>query len=525
MSHPPRQLWPLLIFSLAVAAAPASASLGEVSIEALLDHHAAAHGLPRDDALPGARHLVAQLEAFGLSGTLESWSEHPLRQWTRLELGPMVLETGFDGSRGWIRDRNGLLRRAEGPEENGLLLEALLATGAYVLRAPPVALRRSVVDVSDSTVSVRLQPLLGDAEILVLDARNHRLLESEWNSGQFDERTRYEDYAWRSGLLVAEKTLLQLGDSLEFRATLESFEIGEARGAEFYRMPEEEAARRIVLSEITDSGPLPMVGDGHHILIDGSIGDESGAFLLDSGAGSNVIHAGRLESLGLDALGAIEAMGVAGSQRASFVDIDEVDLKGLQLIEQNWMSLDFSGLEFALGHRLLGVLGYDTFFQLITHVHYGERWVRFYDVEDFEAPEGAIGLPLRLDANLPTIEVEIEDIRAWVHVDTGSDNTLDLARPFVEAHALLENRGELSESGVIGLGGVGHSQKGSLRSFSMGPFEYADFTAYFHEAGNGIFENRSVAGILGAGVLSDFECWFDYSRATLWLRSLEGTGK
>jgi hypothetical protein len=59
----------------------------------------------------------------------------------------------------------------------------------------------------------------------------------------------------------------------------------------------------------------------------------------------------------------------------------------------------------------------------------------------------------------------------------------------------------------------------------MGPFEYDDFTAYFHEAGDGIFENRSVAGILGAGVLADFECWFDYSRHTLWLRSLSDTGR
>jgi len=521
----PRCAWPLLSLLSITAALRASASVADVDLEAVLDHHAAAHGLPRDEALVDARHVVANLDAFGMTGRLENWSEHPLRSWTRLELGPMVLETGYDGNNGWIRDRNGLVRKAEGLEENGLLLEALVSTGAYVLRRPPIAMRRDLLAVSDSTVSLFVEPLLGEAEILLLDAHSHRLLESRWNSGQFDERTSYTDYDWMSGLLMPRRTLLQMGDQFEFRATLVEFERAEARGADFYRMPDATARNQILLSQATDSGRIPMIGEGHHILLHGSIGEESGNFLLDSGAGSNVIHEGRLEKLGLASLGAVEAMGVAGSQRASFVDIAEVDLLGLRLLQQSWMSLDFSELEFALGHPLLGVLGYDTFFQLITHVHYGERWVRFYDVGQFVAPEDAIPLPLRLDANVPTIEVSIEGIPAWVHVDTGSDNTLDLARPFVELHHLLTDRGQLGESGVAGLGGVGKSQRGSLRDFRMGPFEYDDFTAYFHEAGDGIFENRSVAGILGAGVLADFECWFDYSRHTLWLRSLSDTGR
>jgi len=504
----------LLAFS-ALAEAPST-----VQLDAVLDHHAAAHGLPRDVPLERAVHMVADIEGLGLKGQLESWAEHPLHMRARIELGPLTMETGFDGKSGWMRDRNGSVRQAEGPEESGMLLEAVLATGAYVLKHPPIALRRNIQSIDDETIVLEITPLLGDPERLVLDAHSHRLLRSLWDTGQFDEEIVYDDYRWVDGLLLSHDMELKLGESMSLRAKTVLVELVDARGRDFYAAPPEGMVAAFVFPNPPDSGALPMRGNGQHILLDGKIGELEGRFLLDSGAGSNVLHTSTLEKLGLISEGAIEALGVGGSSQASFVDVDEVDLHGMKLKHQNWMTLDFSNLEYALGRSLLGVLGYDTFRRVVTHVHYGERYVRFVDSAEFRPPDDAVSFPLRLDANVASIEVDIEGIPAWVHVDTGSDNTLDLARPFVEQYKLLDDQEKLNESGVVGLGGIGHSQRGRVRSFRLGPYSYENLTAYFHEESDGVFENKHIAGIVGAGVLSDYECWFDYSRKTLWLREL-----
>jgi hypothetical protein len=510
---------PLSILLCALGALAGSAPAPAPEVGALLDHHAAAYGFSREQSPAQALHVLADLEGLGLHGQLESWSEPPLRVRTRLELGPLRIESGFDGEKGWIRDRNGAVREAEGRERSGMQLDALIQTGAYVLRRPPLGLERAL-DLSDSArVELRLRPLLGEELRLYLDPTSHRLIESRWHNGQAEEVTRYLAHEWFGERLLASRIELSQTRDLRLTATLRTAEFAEPRGADFYRMPHVAEFTDVRLGEDGTSGWLPMLGDGKHILLAGSVGELEGRFLLDTGAGSNVLDAQVAAKLGLTGAGLIDAVGVAGAERASFVPVASVRLGEMELTNQSWITLDFGELRKALGDDVLGVLGYDTLSRLVAQIDYRKRVVRFLGRSAFQTPSEAVSLPLRLDLNVPTLRVRIAGKDAWVHVDTGSDNTLDLAAPYVAEHKLLDGQTDLAPANLLGLGGVGISQSGQLRDFVLGPFHYETLTTYFHSGGGGVFEHLDVAGILGAGVLSDYELWFDYAQRTLWLRA------
>jgi len=510
----------LLGWSILIGAA-ISVAAQEPSLDEVLDRHARAMGFSRDHLLTRAIHMKGTVEGLGLRGRIESWSEAPLYTWSRLELGPLTLETGYDGTEGWVMDRNGSVRRAEGSEEVNAQLESLVNTGAYLLRRPPLPLRRRLVE-PDSLGRTRLSlELMGAApEILTLDAKTWRLAESSWDSGQMELRTVYEDYRPVEGVWMPSVMRMEMGRDMRLTARLESVELTPPRGREAYRRPAAPSSGVIFHGGRT-SGWLEMAGKGDHILLHGVVDrGHEGLFLLDTGAGGSILDRARLHALGLSAQGTLEATGAAGTTAAQLVEIDHLELGRAEFPHQSWVTVDLGGIAPLLGaDEVLGVLGYDTLRLVVVDIDYENRRVRLIDREGFRPPAGAQEFALRMDANVPTIEVEIEGIAAWVHVDTGSNDTLDLTAPFVEKHRLLERggRGKLEDAGVQGVGGVSHAQRGALKSLRLGRFTFDDLPVNFNEAGEGLFSSTEVAGVLGAGVLSRFHLRLDYSARRLWL--------
>jgi len=508
-----RRILGILGLAVAVGLGAGPAWGQSLPLEGLLDRHAAVHGHSRHEAHPRALHLLARVTAFGLEGTLEVWTEPPLRITTRLDLGPVVLENGFDGDDAWIRDRNGGVRDAVAAERAGLLLDALIGSGAYVLEDPPLPLHRRARRGADGSPELIVGPVDSEGQILVLDPQTYALRRSHWRGATGPEQTHYGDFRRVEGVLLPHRLRMQVGGSMELDARVVSYRFTEPRGAVAYARPAAEIPLRLAGRS---SAPLPMRGLGAHIRLAGRVGSREGEFLLDSGAGGNVLDQSVVEALGLETLGEVEAMGVAGRVTARFVAPEAVAVGGVDLPDQSWMSLDFGPVGDALGGDLIGVLGYDTFRQLVVEIDYQGRWVRFHDPTRYRPPPEAMAVPIRLDANIPSARVALNGEEAWVHLDTGSDNTLDLTRPFLSAAGLAATLPSLGRSGLIGVGGHGDAERVRLDDLELGGYGFEALEALVHEDGSGV-ASSDVAGVLGAGVLSRFHCVFDYSRSTLWL--------
>ena len=496
-----------------------------LSLEEILAHHARAMGFSRDSMLTRAIHVKGTVEGLGLQGCIESWSEGPIYTWSRLELGPLTMETGYDGKEGWVMDRNGAVRQAEGSEDVNAQLESLVNTGAYLLRHPPLPLRRSLISPDSlGRPRIALQLMGAEPEILTLDSRTWRIAESSWDNGQMKLRTVYEGYRQVEELWMPSVMRMEMGGGMKLTARMERVELEPLRGREAYHRPPP-AGGLVIFHGSDDSGWLAMAGEGQHILLQGTINREhEGIFLLDTGAGGSILDASRLKELGLSSQGELEATGAAGTTPAQLVDIEHLELGRAEFPHQSWVSLDLSELAPLFGDQevpgILGVLGYDTLQLVVVQIDYQGRRVRFCDRRSFHPPHDAEEFVLRMDGNVPTIEVEIEGIEAWVHVDTGSNSSLDLTAPFVEEHGLLEDesRGPLEDSGMQGVGGMAHSQRGTLKSLQIGSFRFEDLPANFNQQGEGLFGSSEVAGVLGAEVLSRFTLTLDYLARRLWLK-------
>ncbi len=517
--------WP----SFALAAAGAArvdvadsnrASASGLDLQEVLDRHALAMGYSREVGFDSALHIKAKVSGLGLHGTVESWNEAPLRGWSRLSLGPLSLESGYDGAQAWIMDRNGVVRDAPGNEETGAILESIVNLGAYVLKRPPVPLFVKLAPPDESgRPRLSLQLLGKEPEYLILDPSTFRLAETNWNNGQMELKTVFEHYREIDGTWIPDQIRMETGDMI-LSASLELAEFAPPRGKDAYRPP---PSRRDgpIFHGGSASGRLAMVGAGGHILLRGTLNrDHVGLFLLDTGAGSSILDSTQLPQLGLSTQGELEATGAAGNAPAALVQIESLALGRMEFPAQSWVSLDLSSVTSLLSDETVtGVLGYDTLNQSIIEIAYDERWVQFHSRRDFTPPSQAEEIPLRMDANVPTAKVSIEGITAWVHLDTGSDNELDLSAPFVQQHELLksENRGEMSPAGVRGIGGSSRALRGSLRRFELGSFVFEDLPTNFSTSNEGVMGSTDVAGVLGAGILSRFHLFLDYASSRLWI--------
>lgn len=278
----------------------------------------------------------------------------------------------------------------------------------------------------------------------------------------------------------------------------------------------------VLFADGVDAVDLRLLDDGLHLLVEGLLDDETPlVFLVDTGAGGNIIDRGAAERLGLPLQGRIKTLGVGGAEEASFVDIATVEFGGVKVVDQSWLTADFSALGRLFGIRPAAVLGYDLLSRVVLDVDYPQRRVVVRRPGTFAPPAGATSVPIRMDSNVPSIEVEIEGVKTWVHVDTGSDSGLDLGSPFVDEHDLLEGREIEGEAALLGVGGSTTSQRGRIATLRIGDLLLQDVPAGFHRAEGGIFANASIGGILGAGVLSQFRCVLDYPDRTFHLIRVE----
>ena len=88
----------LVLGSVLVFAAPAAAS----SLDSLLSAHADSMGLSREQIDDRCWYLVEDISGLGLTGTVETWAQAPASVRTRMQLGPLTVESWFDGQRGWL---------------------------------------------------------------------------------------------------------------------------------------------------------------------------------------------------------------------------------------------------------------------------------------------------------------------------------------------------------------------------------------------------------------------------------------
>jgi predicted aspartyl protease len=156
-----------------------------------------------------------------------------------------------------------------------------------------------------------------------------------------------------------------------------------------------------------------------------------------------------------------------------------------------------------------GLLGAQILKQYTVRFIFSTGILELFDPSTYKPPDDATVLPIELDEDLPivhaTLDVGTGPIDARLMVDTGAATFIDLNRPFVDAHKLLDAMpGAKAEDRPAALGGTAPFLYGTAREVVLGgvTFEYPRIGLSRATSGSSSRSERD--GIIGNDLLSQY---------------------
>ena len=243
------------------------------------------------------------------------------------------------------------------------------------------------------------------------------------------------------------------------------------------------------------------------------------SFVLDTGASVAIIRTSTASELGLSLYGEVNTGGAgAGRQAGQRVKDATWSLVGLDGFSQPVvLTLPLTNLSTGLGRDADGIIGGEFIKQFVMELDYQARAITLHDRKTFNYSGNGQTLPIEFTPNgHPVVKATVTPVdgKAIEHrfmVDTGSGLALALHSPFVVEHNLLGSQSKTIRAiGMSGAGGTAFGRLGRVSALQIGSSTISSPITLFSEDKGGAFADRTLAGNIGAQVISRFRTIFDY---------------
>lgn len=242
-------------------------------------------------------------------------------------------------------------------------------------------------------------------------------------------------------------------------------------------------------------------------------------FLVDTG-GSLQLAPSTMSTLGLPPLGAGTDTGIGGT-RISFPFVKLPDLQiGAAHVRNLYGSVyDLQGLPAGPGkERLDGIIGYELIARFATTFNYVDRTFTLALDAAAQRGERRLAIPFALDHTFPVTSGRINGVPAHFWIDTGSNATITLTKPFAAAHVAQLLGRRFTYGPVTGVGGsAGTSSIGRLTSVEIGPMVLLRPVASYMNVDIGLFGDAEMAANLGDPGFYSTALSFDYRHRKAWI--------
>lgn len=484
-------------------------------------HYQATGGLQRWKKLTTS-YATGSVIYDGLRGSFKSWEHDPLQ--TRLEedFGVIRQVQGDSGASAWRLDYNGQVELLRDPETlQRRELARLLSNFEHLNRSSSVFslhLEGEEPLNGDQCYVVRLENNLNsDVTRYYLSTQNLRMLASKTKQPDIEITSSYSDYRWVDGFLFSFHQSDDISPREKHREThLTTLVLNPDIDESLFAVP-------------TAQPPALQFPQGRHqvtipiLLVDGAIylkvtiNNNSGWWLLDSGASSSVIDAQYARSLQLLPSGWIKGFGFGANFDLAFVQLLGLSVgdKTDELHMAAHVVMVYSGLtESSYEPQFRGILGYDFISRFVVRIDYGQQCITLYNPDN--VPEFAVSswIDAPLQYHMFTVPVCIDNnyCGRW-SIDLGAERS-SVNAPYIRQYPYLQQKRA---------SGVEHVSKG-LASHSID--KLARFTrlkvagwqldnpvlSLSMPVNTGSATLGELAGNLGAAQLQNFILWLDYSK-------------
>lgn len=513
--------------ALVLFAAPARATITP-DAQKIVDRHLKAVGGRDAWMRERALHVKGSVQAFGLTGQVEIWSQRPDRSASVTSIGPFTIREGNAGGVAWQVDQNGKLSRRDGKDledsqastyfENELWLTDDQGGGA-VKRVESERDSAGRYDVLEVT------PPVGRPRRLWFDQKSGRLARVVSRRDQQTIVNRMTDYQmiegrWRPRLTVVEVEGMPMNTA---RLTLDSVWVNPTIEASVFAPPTP-STRDVRFVGRADSARIPFVYRTRHVWVKASVnGGPPEDFLVDTGASLTVIDSAFAARRGIATEGQIGVTGAGAAGGASFSAVDSIVVAGegggVVIGHQKVAVLGLNPhLEPFFWRPIAGVLGYDFISRFVMEVDYDRGVMTLHDPKTFRGTGLGAAVPMTMAGNIPVVKARLDSVEGEFRLDVGSGSPVDMHSPFVRKHDLHAKAGKSFQVTGGGFGGTFTSTLCRMKSFAIGPYQWKDPIVVLSQATTGGLASEDYAGNIGNQILERFKVTFDYDRRVVYLQ-------
>jgi hypothetical protein len=250
-------------------------------------------------------------------------------------------------------------------------------------------------------------------------------------------------------------------------------------------------------------------------------GSEPLPFVVDTGASVNVIETGLLPSLmkGQPA-GPLRTMSGGGEGTVQAQTVESLSFAAAGVVAWTHQRATAVSLGYPKGKHFAGLIGAPILMQYVVQFAFERRVMRLIDPASYVPPKGAVQVPFELQDDLPIVHATIDagsgPIDARLMVDTGASQFVELNRPFVDAHKLVDLMPDAAAtSRAAGIGTPAPVLRGTARRVVFGGRAFDAPVIGLSRATSGSSARSERDGIIGNDLLRHFTMTVDYRRRVI----------
>ena len=267
---------------------------------------------------------------------------------------------------------------------------------------------------------------------------------------------------------------------------------------------------------------VPFTRAGKLILVDVMVNGQPKKFLLDSGAPKVILNQAYYpnDTAGGQVMGS--SKGVNGTvNNMGLRKVNHLSFAGIQMQEQELITMNLSHLEEELSEPVHGLIGYELIKDYDLLFDYKAKQLTLIQPESWQTykadkPALAQGssIPFELEGHIPVIKAQVGDRELSFGLDCGAEGNLiddDLYEP-LEASVK-----PLKADDLIGAGGEAKTvQRGKVKQTNIGDRSYKNMRTAFSDISHlNAGYNLQLDGLMGYELLSKQKTLLSYKRKEL----------
>ena len=479
------------------------------------------------------QHVIAKIETFGLTGTVEQWVRTPDQRAQKVELGPIRLREGDDGKTAWRTDPTGKLVLLDGKDLENTRADSWYENELWLL---PDQGGGAVALVKDSTASanqvvLELTPPAGRARRLVFDTKTGLPVRSITKRDQQTVTTTLSDYrdVRLSGgarkMAYAQKTAIEGLPQNDVTTQVQTMELNVDTPDSLFRAPTAKAPEVVRYLKTPGTARLPFEYASRHLWLRASVNGQPPAdFIFDTGASITVIDSAYAAKIGLERQGNLQSQGASAAGSASLgvlktLKVEGEDGDGVEMKDQRIGILSVNPFLAPFFWRdCAGIIGYDFISRFVNEIDYDGKTLTLRDPATFQYSGGGTAIPMTLSGTIPVVPMKIDGkYEGQFRLDVGSSSTVDLHTPFVKQNDLKAQAGKSVEATGGGFGGTFTSTVVRMKKLEVGPYSWSEPIISLSNATAGALASEDYAGNVGNHLLERFKVTLDYEKKIVYL--------